>query len=105
MVLRYLVSLISGDDTDHKTGGNDELDFDFTNEEVQQLLQTDDDLLESLQGMVDDDLAHLVYEGESESHYAVLESGGVRWLEVRVRNPIGRRWRGVSRDGSLYISV
>jgi hypothetical protein len=91
MVLRYLMSLISGDDTDHRTVSNgrtsyktdsdsdDELAFDFTNEEVQQLLQTDDELLENLKGMVDDDLAHLVYEGDTESHYAVLD---IWWSQV-----------------------
>ncbi|RRJ28896.1 hypothetical protein [Halocatena pleomorpha] len=54
-------------------------EFDFTNEEVQQLLQTDDDLLNNLEGMVADDLAHLVYEDEEESHYAVLD---IWWNQV-----------------------
>lgn len=53
--------------------------FDFTNEEVQQLLQTDEDLVENLEGMVEDDLAHLVYDGEEESHYAVLD---IWWSQV-----------------------
>ncbi len=50
------------------------LAFDFTNEEVQQLLQTDEKLLENLERMVENDEAHLVYEGESESRYAVPDS-------------------------------
>jgi hypothetical protein len=73
MVLRYLKSLIFG------SGVTNEVDFDFTNEEVQRLLQTDDELLGNLEGMVEDDLAHLVYEGEEESHYAVLD---IWWSQV-----------------------
>jgi hypothetical protein len=73
------MSLISGDDTDHKTSSNDEVDFDFTNEEVQQLLQTDDELLENLEAQVNDDMGHLVYEGEEESHYAVLD---IWWSQI-----------------------
>lgn len=50
------------------------LAFDTTNEEVQQLLQTDEELLEDLEAMVANDEAHLVYDGEEESHYAVPDS-------------------------------
>ncbi len=64
---------------EYEADADDELDFDFTNEEVQQLLQTDEELLENLEGMVEDDLAYLVYEGEEESHYAVLD---IWWNQV-----------------------
>ncbi len=79
-VLRYFGYLTSGGDTEHETDGDgDDGAFDFTNEEVQQLLQTDEELLETLEEMVEDDLAQPVYEGDEESHYAVLD---IWWNQI-----------------------
>lgn len=64
---------------ERSSGTDAESEFDFTNEEVQQLLQTDDELLGNLEGMVEDDLAQLVYEGKDESHYAVLD---IWWSQI-----------------------
>ncbi|WP_330633445.1 hypothetical protein [Halocatena halophila] len=50
---------------------DDELLYDFTNDDVQQWLRTNDGL-EQLEDWVDDDLARPIHEGTDESHYAVL---------------------------------
>lgn len=67
------------DKTEESNGADAGEAFDFTNEEVQQLLQTDGELLENLEAQVDDDLAHRVYDGEEESHYAVLD---IWWSQI-----------------------
>lgn len=79
IVLRNVVSSSSDDDTLSETDIDDDVDFDFTNEEVQQVLHADNDLLDNLEAQVDDDLARLVYEGENESHYAVLD---IWWSQI-----------------------
>lgn len=79
VVLRSVVSSSSGDGTVSETDIDGDVDFDFTNEEVQQVLHADTDLLDNLEAQVDDDLARLVYEGDEESHYAVLD---IWWSQV-----------------------
>lgn len=111
MVLRYLLSLIPGvnleavrNKPELKTYRNSDRDaameFDYTNEEVQQLLQTDDELLENLEGMVEDDLAHLVYEDEEESHYAVLD---IWWNQIA--RGLGHETPEEEDDGAFLVTL
>lgn len=56
-----------------------DVSFDFTNSDVQELLRTDEELLENLNGMVEDDMGRVLYEGERETHYAVLD---IWWMQI-----------------------
>lgn len=79
VVLRNVVSSSSGGDSPPETDVERDVDFDFTNEEVQEVLHADNELLENLEAQVDDDLARLIDDGEEESHYAVLD---IWWSQV-----------------------
>lgn len=85
------------DQTSRSNGDDARNAFDFTNEEVQQLLQTDEELLDDLEELVADDLAHLVYEGDEQSHYAVLDS----WWN-RIASDLGYDVP-VENDGCAYF--
>lgn len=53
--------------------------FDITNADVQGLLQHDEELMESLHSYAEDDLAKVVYEGENETHYAIVD---IWWMRI-----------------------
>ncbi|RRJ33082.1 hypothetical protein [Halocatena pleomorpha] len=97
---RYTVSSRSRGTTPEPVVDNNELAFDFTNEEVQQLLRNDDELLANLDGLLANDMARLVDEDESESHYAVID---IWWSQIA--KELGYETPASDDMGAYFITV
>ncbi|UPM41920.1 hypothetical protein [Halocatena salina] len=100
VVGRYGVSFVSRGATHETEVDNNELGFDFTNEDVQQLLRDDEELLANLDGLIANDMARLVYEDEEESHYIVID---IWWSQIA--KELGYETPTSNDMGAYFITV
>lgn len=71
---------VSVSDTTNDIVNDEDREFDITNADVQGLLQHDEALMKSLHSFAeDDDMAKVVYEGENETHYAIVD---IWWMRI-----------------------